>query len=95
MLELLLHRFVFLRSEREGFVIMLLGQGQRGRIAIQIHEREAYRALFSFGGTLESLDPRQVGNLQKAITNAREFTAEVVSMLRAVPQEVVRRAGAV
>lgn len=62
---------------------------------IQIHEREAYRALFSFGGTLESLDPRQVGNLQKAITNAREFTAEVVSMLRAVPQEDVRRAGAV
>src|SRR5581483_1362865 len=39
----------------------------------QIHEREAYRALFSFGGTLESLDPRQVSNLPAAVTNAREF----------------------
>ena len=49
----------------------------------QIHEREAYRALFSFGGTLESLDPAQVGNLAAAVANAREFAAEVVAMLRA------------
>jgi chromosome partitioning protein len=48
----------------------------------QIHEREAYRALFSFGGTLESLDPSQVSNLEKAIANAREFSAETVAMLR-------------
>jgi chromosome partitioning protein len=48
----------------------------------QVHEREAYRALFSFGGTLESLDSTQVGNLDKAIANAREFAAETVAMLR-------------
>ena len=48
----------------------------------QVHEREAYRALFSFGGTLESLDSTQVGNLEKAIINAREFAAETVAMLR-------------
>lgn len=48
----------------------------------QVHEREAYRALFSFGGTLETLDPTQVGNLDKAIANAREFAAETVAMLR-------------
>jgi chromosome partitioning protein len=53
----------------------------------QIHEREAYRALFSFGGSLESLDPSQVGNVEKAITNARDFAAETVAMLRAVPAE--------
>lgn len=47
----------------------------------QIHEREAYRALFSFGGTLETLDRAQVGNLDRAITNAREFAAETVSIL--------------
>lgn len=47
----------------------------------QVHEREAYRALFSFGGTLESLDSTQVGNLEKAIANAREFAAETVAML--------------
>lgn len=48
----------------------------------QIHEREAYRALFSFGGTLESLDPQQVSNLGAAIVNARAFAGEVVAMLR-------------
>ena len=47
----------------------------------QLHEREAYRALFSFGGTLESLDVTQVGGLQTAIANAREYAAEAVAML--------------
>ncbi len=49
----------------------------------QLHEREAYRALFSFGGTLETLDPSQVGNLEKALLNAREYAAEIVAMLKA------------
>lgn len=52
----------------------------------QLHEREAYRALFSFGGTLESLDPRQVGNLDKAVANARDYAAEVVALLKAESQ---------
>jgi chromosome partitioning protein len=57
----------------------------------QIHEREAYRALFSFGGTLETLDASQVGGLDKARLNAREFAGEVVSMLSAAPQEGTTR----
>ncbi len=48
----------------------------------QIHEREAYRAIFSFGGTLASLDPSQVTNIKAATTNARAFTAEVVALLK-------------
>jgi chromosome partitioning protein len=48
----------------------------------QMHERDAYRAIFSFGGTLEGLDPGQVSNLHAAITNARAFAGEVVAMLR-------------
>jgi chromosome partitioning protein len=52
----------------------------------QIHEREAYRALFSFGGTLESLNRAHVSNLDSAIANARTFAGEVVSMLRDVSQ---------
>ncbi|MGE4046485.1 MAG: ParA family protein [Acetobacteraceae bacterium] len=47
-----------------------------------LHEREAFRALFSFGGTLESIDPKIVKNLSAAINNARALTAEVVEMLR-------------
>lgn len=48
----------------------------------QIHEREAYRALFSFGGTLESLNPSLVSNRDAAVANAKAFAAEVVAMLR-------------
>jgi chromosome partitioning protein len=48
----------------------------------QLHERDAYRALFSFGGTLAGLDSTQVTNIPAAILNARTFTSEVVSMLK-------------
>lgn len=48
----------------------------------QMNEREAYRAIFSFGGTLESLDKRLVSNLDAAIINARAFAGEVIAKLR-------------
>jgi chromosome partitioning protein len=49
----------------------------------QIHEREAYRAMFSFGGTLADLDPAQVSNLPAARLNARTFAGEVIETLKA------------
>ena len=52
----------------------------------QIHEREAYRALFSFGGTLEHLDRQHVSNLDAAIVNARAFAGEAIAMLRATAE---------
>jgi chromosome partitioning protein len=48
----------------------------------QMHEREAFRAIFSFGGTIDSLNAGQVGGLDGAVKNARAFAAEVVAMLR-------------
>lgn len=48
----------------------------------QMHEREAFRAIFSFGGTVESLQTSQVGGLEGAIANARAFASEVLAMLR-------------
>jgi len=48
----------------------------------QMHEREAFKAMFSFGGTLENLDRSQVANIDKAIQNARDFAAEVVAILK-------------
>jgi chromosome partitioning protein len=50
----------------------------------QIHERDAYRALFSFGGTLSSLNPAEVRNIEAAVNNARAFAGELVSMLREI-----------
>jgi len=56
----------------------------------QMNEREAYRAIFSFGGTLESLSRSAVSNLDAAIVNARGFAGEVIAMLRGetAPQQV-------
>lgn len=48
----------------------------------QIHERDAFRAIFSFGGTLAGLNATQVSNPAAAVANARAFAAEVVAMLR-------------
>jgi len=47
-----------------------------------LHERDAFRAIFSFGGTLSALDPSAVGNVPAAVDNARKFTAETVAMLK-------------
>ena len=50
-------------------------------LSTALHERDAYRAIFSFGGTLSGLKPDLVRNIPAAIGNAREFMAEVVAML--------------
>lgn len=61
---------------------------------VQIMEREAYRALFAFGGTLSGLDPAQVTNITAAMMNAHAFAAEVIARLKTVgtaaePEEAV------
>jgi chromosome partitioning protein len=50
---------------------------------VQIIEREAYRAIFSFGGTIEGLSRKEVSGLDSAIANARAFAGEVVERLKA------------
>lgn len=45
----------------------------------QMLEREAFRSIFSFGGVLSDLDPRQVSNIKGAVANARDFMAEVIA----------------
>jgi chromosome partitioning protein len=56
-----------------------------------ITEREAFRAIFSFGGTLESLSSQQVSNLDGAVANARAFAAETVALLRQTGDAVEAR----
>jgi chromosome partitioning protein len=46
-----------------------------------LHERDAYRALFSFGGTLSGLSGDAVGNIPAATRNAHEFVVEVIAKL--------------
>lgn len=48
----------------------------------QMHEREAFRAIFSFGGTLQGLSTNQVSGQGAAARNAQAFAAEVVATLK-------------
>ena len=46
-----------------------------------IAERQAYRALFSFGGSLDTLDPQQVPGIAKARHNAQALGEEIIDLL--------------
>ena len=47
-----------------------------------IHEREAYRAIFSFGGTLQNLSEAEVSNIKGALINAHAYVGEVIALLK-------------
>lgn len=49
----------------------------------EVFERDAFAALFAVGGSLRSMNPADVNNLDAAIANVEDFTAEVVEKLRA------------
>jgi len=57
----------------------------------QIHELDAYKAIFSFGRTLSGLDASQVRNLPTAAANVKALMVEVVNLLKgkAAPDERV------
>lgn len=48
----------------------------------QMHEREAFRAIFSFGGTLRNLSAGQVSGLDAAQKNAQALAVEIVGVLK-------------
>jgi chromosome partitioning protein len=48
----------------------------------RLYDREAFRAMFSYGGTIAGLSNKSVSNLATALQNAREYTAEIVDRLR-------------
>ena len=58
----------------------------------QIHEREAYRAIFSFGGPVSDLDRGQANNVPAAIVNARAFAAEALALLKAADMPACKQA---
>jgi chromosome partitioning protein len=45
-------------------------------------DREAYRSLFTHGGTLADLDPKLTSSLPAARANAEQFAAEVIHIMK-------------
>ena len=51
-------------------------------------DREAFRAIRSFGGTIDNLDPKEVSSKEKAVDNAMFFAKEVKSKLLNLKNEL-------
>jgi chromosome partitioning protein len=64
-------------------ILAELDKAEIPRLKTELTERDAFKAIFSFGGTLEDLDRSQVSGVKDAIVNARAFVAEVIERLRA------------
>ena len=58
----------------------------------EIHERDAFAAMFSMGGTIAAMDPKQVNGIDKALANIEAFRSEVVTKLRALREDSAGRA---
>lgn len=56
----------------------------------EIHERDAFAAIFSIGGALKGLDPKKVNGLPNAIANVDAFKDEVIARLRALRDDEAR-----
>ena len=52
----------------------------------EIHERDAFAAIFAAGGSVRSLDASEVNNLDAAIANVTAFAGEVIAKLKANQQ---------
>ena len=59
---------------------------------VEIHERDAFAAIFSIGGAVAQLDPKKVNGLDKALENVEGFRNEVIRKLRALAGESEGRA---
>jgi chromosome partitioning protein len=53
----------------------------------RLYDREAFRAIFSFGGSVAGLADKGVSNLSAAIRNADDFSAEIIHKLRGQKRE--------
>jgi chromosome partitioning protein len=49
--------------------------------ATQLHERDPYRAIFAFGGTLRGLDQKQVRGVETAIADVQLLANEIIKRL--------------
>ena len=48
----------------------------------ELHERDAFKAMFSFRCALQDLPEEGVSGVKKAIANANAFASEVIQLLR-------------
>ncbi|OTP65701.1 ParA family protein [Caballeronia sordidicola] len=72
-----------IRTRTSGHLMNTFREAGIAMLNTELHEREAFKALFAFNQPLSHLDPKDVSNIDKAIANAEAYAAEVIGMLRA------------
>jgi chromosome partitioning protein len=72
-----------IRTRTSGHLMNTFREAGIAMLETELHEREAFKALFAFNQPLSHLDPKDVSNIDKAIANAEAYAAEVIGMLRA------------
>ena len=50
--------------------------------AAKLYEREAFRYIFAYGGTIAGLKDKHVSNVPAAVANAHAITGELLGRLR-------------
>lgn len=60
--------------------------------ATEIHERDAFAAMFSIGGTIADMDKGKVNGIDKALANIEAFRAELITKLRDIRSTDTERA---
>jgi chromosome partitioning protein len=76
-----------IRTRTSGHLMNTFREAGIAMLDTELHEREAFKALFAFNQPLSHLDPKDVSNIDKAIANAEAYAAEVIDMLRASQQK--------
>jgi chromosome partitioning protein len=71
-----------IRTRTSGHLMNTFREAGIAMLDTELHEREAFKALFAFNQPLSHLDPKDVSNIDKAIANAEAYAAEVIGMLR-------------
>jgi len=53
-------------------------------LPVEMFERDAFKAIFTFGGTLYDLTDEEVSNPQKAVVNVEAFAQSIIDHLREI-----------
>lgn len=70
-----------IRTRNISHILNSLRQANIPVLETELHERDAFKSIFSFQQPLDDLDPKQVPNLRKAQENVQQLAAEVLRAL--------------
>lgn len=79
-----LTRTSFIKPRTAKRIRSLIEQGGIHILPVEMVERDAFKAIFSFGGTLYDLTDEEVSNPAKAVKNTEAFAQSVINHLREI-----------